>query len=182
METLEEERSQVLFYLVNRIVINSSEWPLMDGWPFISLTSGIMDCMQLLVRYSNLAVLSIVACGAFNLLAKYFYSNYKLLFGIIYPAYKSYKSQKKRNSRENVGIPIIFSRWWPYSMISTFRQDGWSIGFVLEHFAPLNYSRICFYHSGCLCIMKQKSFFCSGSCPPTATGLTFCTQLWSSLS
>lgn len=74
----------------------------MDGLPMLSLTRLTMEYMQLLVRYSNLVVLSIVACGAFNLFAKYFYSNYKLLFGIIYPAYKSYKSLKRKNSREHV--------------------------------------------------------------------------------
>ncbi len=59
------------------------------------------------ITAANTAVVLLFGSACFHSCAKYFYSQYRLVFGTLFPAYSSYKAVKNRDVREYVSIDSI---------------------------------------------------------------------------
>ncbi|XP_074600301.1 uncharacterized protein LOC141854503 [Brevipalpus obovatus] len=59
------------------------------------------------ITTTKIAFFFIIICATFGCLSRYLYSNYKLIFGTLYPAYASYKAIKRKDVKQ-------YTRWMMY--------------------------------------------------------------------
>lgn len=124
------------------------------------------------ISLANFAYLFVFGCACFNSLSKYFYMSYRLIFGTIYPAYKSFKALQSRDNQECVSMAsVVFI--WPWTNCFLPRSVWWCTGWCSPPSAQSKDGSTCSSASGCHFITKASWFSFFGSCHHIATGPSF---------
>jgi hypothetical protein len=74
---------------------------------YLLLSNALLMCpksVQFNLTAANTALILLFGCACFHSCAKYFYFQYRLIFGTLYPAYSSYKAIKNKDIREYVSL------------------------------------------------------------------------------